>query len=189
MTFDFIDEILHEAEVREANERIEMDRMRADTMLKAVAVLDTQMAEANELCDKEIARIEAYRQSELSRLDKKRSWLTFNLESYIRQTGEKTIRLPNGIIKLRKGRDRIAVVSMDEFLKIAGKLRLLKTVPESFQPDNQKILDYLKRTGEVPAGVEFIPAETKFSYSTTEEANGDANKTERDQAAEAGIAA
>ena len=81
---------------------------------------------------------------------------------------------------------------MDEFLKVAGKLGLLKTVPESYQPDNQKILEYLKRTGEVPDGCEFIPAETKFSYSTTTEEQSDGantNETERDQAPEAGIAA
>ena len=169
-----------------------MDRIRADTMLKTVAVLDGQMADVNALCDKEIARIETYRQSELTRLEKKRSWLTFNLDAYIRATGEKTIRLPNGMIKLRKGRDRVAVFALDAFLNVAGKFGLLKTIPESFQPDNQKILDYLKRTGEVPAGVEFIPAETKFSYSTTLEDKKDGtttNETERDEAAKAGIAA
>jgi hypothetical protein len=186
--FDFIEQMLQESEERQAQERVEMDRLRADTMLKAVAVLDGQMAEVNALCDKEMARIEDYRVAELSRLEKKRSWLTFNLDAYIRAKGEKTLRLPNGVVKLRKGRDRITVVAMDDFLKVAGKLGLLKTIPESYQPDNQKMLEYLKRTGAVPDGCEFIPAETKFSYSTTMEETNGANANKERQA-EAGIAA
>jgi hypothetical protein len=186
MTFDFIEELLKEAELREANERVEMDRLRADSMLKAAGVLDSQMADVNSLCDAEIARVEAFRQAELTRLGKKRSWLTFNLNAYIRASGEKTIRLPNGTLKIRKGRDRIAIVSMDAFLKVAGKLGLLKTVPESFVPDNAKIQDYHKRIGSVPDGCELIPAETKFSFTTSEESNGYTNE---ERSAEAGIAA
>jgi len=147
---DFIDQIIQEAEERKAAERVEMNNLRADDMLKALAELDGQMSEVNSLCNTETARIEAYRQTELSRLDKKRSWITFNLDAYIRESGEKTIRLPSGTISLRKGRDRIAIVSMEVFLPAASRLGFLKTVPESFEPDQQKIMAYLKRTGSVP---------------------------------------
>jgi len=163
---DFIQELLDQSEQAEAQQRIEMDKLRADQLLAAVGVLEEQMAEVNKLADDEASLIEEYRSNELARLDKKRSWILFNLEGFMRSSGEKTIRLPHGILKLRKGRDRVAVAAMEEFLKSGGKLGLLRTIPESFSPDLQAIVDHIKRTGEVPQGVEFIPAEIRFSYTT-----------------------
>jgi hypothetical protein len=174
----FIDEILAEAEIAEEKRKIELDRLRADQLLMAVARLEAGMGDVNKLADDEIRLIEEYRATELARLDKKRSWLVWNLEQYMRSTDDKTIRLPHGILKIRKGRDRIAVVAMDLFLKVGQKLGLLRTIPETYSPDVQAILDHIHRTGEIPPGVEFIPADNRFSYST----NGGSN--EREQQAE-----
>lgn len=186
----FIDQIIQEAEERKEKDRVEMSRLRADDMLKALGVLDSQMSDVNSLCDTETARIEAYRQSELSRLDKKRSWISFNLDAYMRSTGEKTLRLPNGTLTLRKGRNKIVIVAMESFLKVASRLGFLTSVPESFEPDQQKIMAYLKRTRSVPEGCEFIPAETRFSYTTTLEDQPDGTNTdETERTPETGTAA
>jgi hypothetical protein len=107
----------------------------------------------------------------------------WNLEQFMRSTGEKTIRLPRGVLKIRKGRDRVAVVAMELFLKAGQKLGLLRTIPESYSPDVQAILDHVKRTGEIPEGVEFIPAENRFSYTTKGE------NDEREQSTESGTGA
>jgi hypothetical protein len=172
----FIDEILAEAEVAEEKRRIELDRLRADQLLMAVARLEASMGEVNKLADDEVKIIEEYRATELQRLDKKRSWLVWNLEQYMRSTGEKTTRLPHGILKIRKGRDRVAVVAMELFLKVGQKIGLLRRIPESYSPD---ILDHIHRTGEIPPGVEFIQAENRFSYSTVKGGdNGDQQSTE-----------
>jgi hypothetical protein len=176
---DFIEELLAESAIADANKRIEVNKLRADQLLMAVSTLDTQMAEVNELADDEIQLIEAYRSKELARLDKKRSWLLWNLEQFMRSTSEKTIRLPHGTLKIRKGRDRVAIVAMEKFLAVANKLKLLRKVPEEYNPDNAAILAHVKNTGEIPPGVEFIPAGSKFSYST----NGESDDTdEREQA-------
>jgi hypothetical protein len=176
---DFIEELLAESAIADANKRIEVNKLRADQLLMAVSTLDTQMAEVNELADDEIQLIEQYRTTEIARLDKKRSWLLWNLEQFMRSTSEKTIRLPHGTLKMRKGRDRIAIVAMEKFLAVANKLKLLRKVPEEYNPDNAAILAHVKTTGEIPAGVEFIPAGSKFSYST----NGESDDTdEREQA-------
>jgi len=179
---DFIEELLLEAEQADQEKRISMDRLRADQLLSAVSVLEGQMSDVNELVDKEITLLEGYRSNELSRLERKRSWLVFNLDGFMRSTGQKTVRLPHGELRLRKGKDRIAVVAMDKFLAIGKKLGLLRSVPESFSPDIQAILSRIKTTGEIPDGVQFIPAETRFSYSTN---GGHADDTEqREQQAE-----
>lgn len=170
---DFIQELLLESEKADTAYAAEMNSLRADQMLSAVALLEAQMADVNELVDKEMKLLEEYRSSELARLDKKRSWLVFNLEGYARSTGEKTMRLPHGILKLRKGRDKVAVTALEEFLKKAQALGFLRTVPESYMPDTQAVIAHIKRTGEVPPGIEYIPAETKFSYTTNGESNGE----------------
>lgn len=173
---DFIEELLLQAEQADQEKKIEVDRLRADQLLAAIAVLENQMADVNDLVDKEVRLLEEYRSIELSRLEKKQSWLVFNLDGFMRTSGEKTIRLPHGILKLRKGKDRVAVVAMEKFLAIGKKLGLVRTVPESAAPDIQAILSRIKTTGEIPDGVQFIPAETRFSYTTN---GGHADDTEQ----------
>jgi len=175
---DFIEELLLQAEQADQERKIEMDRLRADQILAAIATLEEGMEEVNGLCEKEIKLIEEYRANELARLDKKRSWLVFNLEGFMRSTGEKTLRLPHGSLKLRKGRDKIAVVALDEFLKIGPRLKLVRSVPEQVTPDIQAIVNHIKATGEIPAGVQFIPADVRFSYTTN---GGKADDTERER--------
>jgi len=170
---DFIEELLRESEMADAQKKIEMDRMRADQLLTAVSVIEGHMADANELVDKEIRLLEEYRSKELGRLDKQRSWLVFNLDGYMRSTGDKTLRLPHGILKLRKGRDKVAITALDQFLAVGPKLGLVRTVPEEIAPDLQAIVNHIKTTGEIPAGVEFISGDTKFSYTTISKEESD----------------
>ncbi len=172
---DFIEELLLQAEQADQEKRIEMDRLRADQILAAIGTLEESMSDVNDLCEKELKLVEEYRANELARLDKKRSWLVFNLDGFMRSTGEKTLRLPHGSLKLRKGRDKVAVVALDEFLKVGSKLKLVRSVPEQVTPDIQAIITHIKNTGEIPAGVQFIPAEVRFSYVTL---NGGTDESE-----------
>jgi hypothetical protein len=73
------------------------------------------------------------------------------------------------------------VVAMEQFLKVGQKLGLLRKVPESVTPDLQAILNHVHTTGEIPPGIQVIPADVKFTYST----NGGKDDTEqREQQAE-----
>jgi len=162
---NFIEELLLEAEQREQERMVEMNKLRADQMLAGIEKLDEQMNDVIKLADDEIALIEEYRTQELEKLDKKRSWLTFNLEGYIRSTGEKTITLPHGQIKLRQGRQKVQVIDMDKFLKVGDRYNLFRKIPESIEPDLQAIHQHIKRTGEIPRGVEVFQGEVKFSYT------------------------
>ncbi len=164
---DFIEELLREAEVAEAKQRLELDRLKADQILATVAVVEKQMAEVNNLVEKETRLLEEFRSNELGRLDKTRSWLVFNLDGFMRSTGEKTVRLPHGLLKLRKGRDRVAVVALERFLEVGSSLGLVRAVPEQLAPDIPAIINYIKTSGEIPPGIEFLAADIKFSYTTT----------------------
>jgi phage host-nuclease inhibitor protein Gam len=168
---NFIEELLEEAEVREKEYQKEMDKLKADQMLAAVEKIESQMNDVIELAEEEIRLIEDYRKSELEKLEKKRSWLAFNLEGYIRSSGDKTITLPHGQIKLRQGRQKVQVIDMDKFLKAGERLNLLRKIPESYEPDLSAIYQHIKFTGEIPQGVDVISGETKFSYSLTRGGN------------------
>ncbi len=174
----FIDELLAESEQKE----LEMNKLRADQLLMAITVLETKVADVNNLVDEEIQIIESYRESELTKLEKKRSWLAWNLEQFMRSTKEKTIKLPHGVMKVRLGRDKVEVFDMEIFMKQAPKLGFLKAIPESYEPDMQKVHEYIKRKGITPAGVTLTPAKTKFSYTTLKGQHG------KDEATETGTA-
>jgi len=85
----FMEDLLAEVEEKQLQRKIELDRLKADQLLIAVAKLESQMEDANKLADDEIALIEQYRRSEIERLEKKRLWL-----------GEKTLRVQS---KMRFG--------------------------------------------------------------------------------------
>jgi len=158
----FIDDLLAESEQRE----LEMNKLKADQLLMAISVLEGKMEDVNKLADDEIQIIESYRETELAKLEKKSSWLAWNLEQFIRSTKDKTMKLPHGALKLRLGRDKVEVSNLDVFMKQAPKLGFLKVIPESYEPDMQKINEYIKSRGIIPDGVSMTPAKTKFSYTT-----------------------
>ena len=172
----FIDEMLEEAEVRDAQDRVEFNKLQADQALAAIAKLDSQIDEANSIADQEIALIEKFRETEVARIEKKRSWLLFNLEPFMRrhhsETSEKSLNLPHGKLSLRKGREKVEVEDLEAFLTVATKLNLLRTIEESHEPDLKAIAAYIQKSrGDIPPGVRVVPAAVNFSYSLT--TNGD----------------
>ena len=162
----FIDDLLLESEQREKEYRIEMSRLRADQVLMALAVLEEKVADVNELVEAETKILQDYQQAELQKLQKKMSWLEYNLDHYIRSTGEKTINLAHGSIKLRLGRDKVEIVDLEKLLPIATRNGLLKEIPASTVPDLEKLKIYIRNNRTIPAGVTMTPAQTKFSYKT-----------------------
>lgn len=169
---NFLDELLAEVEQKQAVHKLEMDRLKADQLLQLAEKLEGEIAAVNKLADDEVSLIEQYRQSETTRVQRKLNWIVFQLDGFARSLAEsediKTIRLPRGILKLRQGRDRCEISDESAFMKVAGRLGLLRTVPAESKPDLAGILSYIKRTGgDLPAGVTFIPGQQRFSYSLT----------------------
>ena len=50
---DFIAELLRESEEADQKQRIEVDKLRADQLLTAIAIFETQMNDVNDLVDKD----------------------------------------------------------------------------------------------------------------------------------------
>ena len=166
----FIDELLLESEQKEKEQLLQMNRLRADQILATLMVLEKQADGVNTLVEDEIQILEEYRQVELQKVQKKTSWLAYNLEQFIRSSNEKTINLPHGSIKLRMGRDKVEITDLEKFLTVADKKGLLRELPSV--PDLQKIKDHIQNRKGIPPGVTLTPAQTRFSYTTKGKNNG-----------------
>lgn len=173
---NFMTELLENLELDQAERKLEVDKLKADQLLGALEKLDSQLVEVNKLADDEIALIENYRTAESARLEKQRSYIIWNLDSWMRTTGLKTERLIRGILKLRMGREQISITDPEAFQRAGAKLGLLRKIPESSEPDLNAIRTYLKVHPSLP-GVKAAPAEARFSYTLTK---GNSNVTERE---------
>jgi hypothetical protein len=181
---EWLSELLDVSE-RQDNIRLkEVNRIRANQMLETIGYLEQKSNELNQFCDEEAKIIEDYRTKEAEKLSKKINWISAQLESFARKSGEKTINLPKGILKLRLGRDKVEIVSLDVFKPTAERFGLMKKIPESSVPDVKAILKYIRARG-VPPGVSLTPAKISFKYQTLtngEPDNDDDNDEEREQA-------
>jgi hypothetical protein len=173
---DWLEELLVQAEATEKIHLKQVGLHRADQMLQAIGILEDSLDQMNDLVGAEIALIEGYRERESAKLDKKISWLTFQLEGFMRSQDQKTVNLPHGYCKMRAGRDKVEVIDIDKFRPIAEKYGFLRQIPESTAPDLRAIQAYLK-THSVPPGVILSPATVNFSYQTLKQGanNGDTN--------------
>lgn len=179
-----MDELLAEVEEKEEKRKLELDRLRADQLLTAIGTLEQRADDINELADSEIKLIEEYRSVELTKVQKKISWLSWNLHQFINSSGEKTIRLPHGVLKLRLGRDKVTITELQQFLDVPSNQIFLKIIPESFEPNIQAIHDHIKTTGHIPDAVEFRPAELKYSYKTIKTIRSNGNGKDKQQSAD-----
>ena len=181
---NFMEELLRDVEAAEERRRLELNRLRADEALGAIAVLESELDQINSMCDQEIQLIEEYRARQIEKLDKRISWLAWNLEQFIRGTDSKTIELPRGELKLRMGRSKLEVVDSDAFMKIAETYGLLRMRPAERLPDLNAIHNYVKLHKSPPAGCALTPATVNFSYKTKGKPN---DELERTAETEAGI--
>lgn len=174
-TPSWLQELLDESVAVEERRQLAMNKLVADRALAAVAVLESKINEVNAIAEQEVALITGWQESETAKLQKRIDWLVFNIQGYMKSTGEKTITLPHGQLKMRMGRDKVEVVDLEKFLPVGKRLGLLRHIPEKDEPDLTAISAYVKLNGKPPLGVILTPAQSKFSYKTIQQ--GDAHAT------------
>lgn len=158
MESDFIDQLLKEVEEKEQKLSMEF----ADLMLIEISQLEKQIQTNFEQAAREREIIKNWALSRNSSLASRVEFLSKKLEVFIKETGEKTINLPNGILKMHKKPDRIEVEDLELFLKNA-RPEWLTTIPEQVKPNLVSIKNHI-RTRPIPKGVKVIEGEVEFSY-------------------------
>jgi phage host-nuclease inhibitor protein Gam len=170
----WLTELLEQAERNEAKQRIEMSKIRADQALTVITSIEEKGSEIEQIAEEEIKLITNWKESELEKLRKKESWLSFQLEQFLNKTGESTLNLAHGVIKVRKSRDKVTVVDEEKFLPVGQKLGLVRRVDAKDEPDLNAIRAYLKLHGNrPPSGVIVTPGQPTFSYSTLKKGTTD----------------
>ena len=163
----WLTELLELAERNEVKQRIEMSKIRADQALTVIASIEEKAAEIEQIAEEEIKLITDWKESELAKLQRQESWLSFQLENFLKTTKESTLNLAHGVIKVRKSRDKVTVVDEEKFLPIGRKLGLVRRIDAKDEPDLNAIRGYLKLHGNrPPSGVIVTPGQPTFSYST-----------------------
>jgi Bacteriophage Mu Gam like protein len=163
----WLQELLDDTEARDQNHLLEMNKLCADQALAAIAVMEEKIAEVEQIAQQEIDLVISWKDSETTKLQNKINWLSFNLEKFVRASGEKTIRLPHGRLSLRAGKAKISVVDEAAFMKIAEKKGLIRIKPTENLPDLLKIHEFIRQHGFPPAGCSYTPATVNFSFKTT----------------------
>ena len=158
MESDFIDQLLKEVEEKEQK----LSREFADLMLIEISQLEKQIQSNFEQAAREREIIKNWSLKINSKLVSKIEFLSKKLEVFIKETGEKTISLPNGILKNHKKPDRIEVEDLELFLKNA-RPEWLTVIPEQAKPNLVAIKNHIK-TRPIPKGVKVIEGEVEFSY-------------------------
>ena len=165
MESDFIDELLREAEEKEQK----LSREFADLMLIEISQLEKQIQSNFEQAAREREIIKNWSLKINSKLVSRIEFLSKKLEVFIKETGEKTINLPNGILKMHKKPDRVEVEDLELFLTKA-KPELISIIPEQVKPDLNKIKAFIK-TRPVPPGIKVVEGAIEFSYKLNGEEN------------------
>ena len=164
---EWLTELLEMAAQNEIKQRIEMSKIRADQALTVIASIEEKASEIEQIAEEEIKLITNWKESELVKLQKKESWLSFQLEQFLNKTGESTLNLAHGVIKVRRSRDKVTVVDEEMFLPVGRKLGLVRHIDAKEEPDLNAVRAYLKLHGNrPPTGVIVTPGQPTFSYST-----------------------
>lgn len=131
-------------------------------LLLRIKSLTLQIHRNTEQAEKECKLINQWTSMKNFQLCERIYHLENQLEGFIRERKQKTIDLPNGILKFHKRPDRIEVSDMELFLKNASH-EILTIIPESCTPNLNKIKAYIK-TRPIPPGINLIEGEKTFTY-------------------------
>ena len=162
-TDSFIDDLLAEAEVKEADEALAY----YDLVVKEIARLETEIAEVNSNTDREVQIIKAWALDRNVKFHDRIEFLKLKLETYIRAEGKKTIDLPHGTLKLRQNPDKVEVTDLEAFLAVANK-DMVTIKPEEIKPSLNGIKKYITMTTKVPDGVLVKEGEITFTLKLKE---------------------
>ena len=175
---------MDDSEAADQKRALEMNKLSADQALAAIAVIENKIAEVEKIAQQEVDIITAWKNEQTSKLQNKINWLSFNLEKFIRSTGDPTITLAHGTIKIRKSRDKIDIVDLQKFIAIGQRHGLLSHINARDEPDMNAIRAFIKiNGGKPPVGVILTPGQPAFSYSTNKKGT---NNEHQQREAEAG---
>ena len=142
------------------------DKAGAAWALRKMSKVQAKIAETNAAAEAEIKLTQAWRDKENGKLELEIDFFTYLLDTYFRRCQVedpklKTLKLPHGSLKMRAQQPEFTYD--DEPLLAWAKESLPTAVVVKESVAKQPVKDWIKETGEVPAGVTISNRPDKFS--------------------------
>lgn len=141
----------------------------ASTALRLVALRDKEIERIESLRAHEKAKVDAWADGQVFKLEKAKSYFLQPLEVFVRAAlpegkKERSVKFPNGIVGLRKS---TKVIIPDDFQpdQYAGDPFIKETIVTKYSVDKAAIKKAAKETGEIPAYATVETSEN-FYYDT-----------------------
>ncbi|MCB2203456.1 host-nuclease inhibitor Gam family protein [bacterium] len=167
----FIDELIEEQENHDAAQT----EAHADLLLLEISNLQQSIADTFTTAEEEQTLIQKWALSRTTKMQDRIDRISQYLETFMTErhesSGEKTLNLAHGTLRIRKSREKVEITDLGEFLKHA-RPEMLRTQPESSAPDMAGIRSWMKMSGKVPPGVEVTPGKNEFSIKIEEQPHG-----------------
>lgn len=159
---EFFDEIFTEAEGKEilTNKSPEIVFTK---YLWVIKKLEAEIEKIRITSDKLKSEIDEWESRKTNQKLDQITYLSNQMENYLRQKEMRSLSLPNGNIGLRKQQPKIEITDEELFYENA-EATLLRHQPESYAPDLAAIKQKIKSTGEIPQGIKLSEQEPKFFY-------------------------
>jgi hypothetical protein len=138
----------------------------AEAAMRKLAYWRSEAARIRQHADAVIRQAEHWRDTQLYRVQHRTTWYEHGLKAWFLTLGKRGVKLVNGSISVKKGRERVDVTDEDEFFAWAKAFApdLFRTKNE---PKKKEIMDFVKKSGgEVPQGVEIRKGDDEIEIGT-----------------------
>src|SRR5690606_13569022 len=125
--------------------------------------IEQEIEKYSKVAEETIKEVNDWFDKKKSQLNGQIDYMCGQMKSYLKTHDRKSLTLPSGTIGIRKQQDKVEIVDFDLFCNKATP-DLLRNVPESFEPDMQKIKSHIKTHGDIPDGIDVLPQAPKFYY-------------------------
>ena len=129
-----------------------------DYILGKVSTFDAEIEEIEQSAETQINRINEWKELRINSIEKQKEYYIPSLHAFIQQSGKRTIKLVNGNINLRKRQPKLEIVDEEIIPNQFIKIREVSSI------DKSGIKAYIKSTGEIPEGVDYVEQDDKFGY-------------------------
>jgi hypothetical protein len=138
-----------------------IDQGTADYYLSRIASLDEIMVSNEESAKSQMAMINLWLEQQTESLERRRSFYSLALESWMLANELTSKRLVHGSVSLRKQQPQIEI---DDEQAVLQDERFVRVVPEKFAINKAALRQYVVATGEEIPGTTVHVRDLKFSY-------------------------
>ena len=138
---------------------------RAGSFLRAIAHYQSERETVVAQYDEVVAEYEASKQRKLEQIDRRIAWMQGGLQAHFVHSGQKKLDYPDGVMSMRKGRERVEITDEDAFCKTWNDTDLVAVTVTS-KPDKKAIAAAIKETGEIPEGADIVRGDDTFVVKT-----------------------